>query len=48
MSGIDVASCIHTPEPTLKVIAATIDYAHDSLYRLTAADYDSGEFFHYN
>ena len=25
----------------------TIDYAHDPLYRLTAADYSSGEFFHY-
>ncbi|TET34526.1 MAG: RHS repeat-associated core domain-containing protein, partial [Anaerolineales bacterium] len=25
----------------------TIDYTYDPLYRLTAADYDTGEFFHY-
>jgi len=28
-------------------VNVTIDYAYDPLYRLTAADYDSGEFFHY-
>ena len=25
----------------------TIDYTYDTLYRLTAADYSSGEYFHY-
>jgi hypothetical protein len=27
--------------------SVTIDYSYDPLYRLTAADYDSGEYFHY-
>jgi RHS repeat-associated protein len=29
------------------VISRTIDYSYDPLYRLTAADYDDGTFFHY-
>jgi RHS repeat-associated protein len=29
-------------------VSVTIDYTYDPLYRLTAADYDTGEFFHYN
>ncbi len=28
--------------------SVTIDYTYDPLYRLTAADYDSGEYFHYS
>ncbi|GMR11318.1 MAG: hypothetical protein BMS9Abin28_2147 [Anaerolineae bacterium] len=28
-------------------VSVTIDYIYDPLYRLTAADYSSGEFFHY-
>jgi len=28
-------------------VNVTIDYAYDPLYRLTAADYSTGEFFHY-
>ncbi len=28
-------------------VDVTIDYTYDPLYRLTAADYDTGEFFHY-
>ena len=28
-------------------VSVTIDYTYDPLYRLTAADYDTGEFFHY-
>jgi RHS repeat-associated protein len=28
-------------------LLVTIDYTYDPLYRLTAADYDTGEFFHY-
>jgi RHS repeat-associated protein len=35
-----------TPEPTV-VTTTAITYSYDPLYRLTAADYDSGEFFHY-
>jgi RHS repeat-associated protein len=37
-----------TPEPIPVVITTIINYAYDPLNRLTAADYDSGEFFHYN
>jgi RHS repeat-associated protein len=29
------------------VVTRTIDYSYDTLYRLTAADYDDGTFFHY-
>jgi YD repeat-containing protein len=36
-----------TPEPNPVVITTVIDYAYDPLYRLIAADYDSGWFFHY-
>jgi hypothetical protein len=28
------------------ITTTTIDYAYDPLYRLIAADYDSGQFFH--
>jgi len=28
-------------------VSVTIDYTYDPLYRLTTADYDTGEFFHY-
>ena len=35
-----------TPEPIV-VTTTTIDYSYDPLYRLAAADYSSGEFFHY-
>jgi len=31
----------------VEVITRTIDYSYDPLYRLTAADYDDGTFFHY-
>ena len=29
------------------VVTHTIDYAYDSLYRLSAADYSNGDYFHY-
>lgn len=32
----------------LESTSTTIDYVYDPLYRLTAADYSSGEFFHYS
>ena len=35
-----------TPEPEV-VTTTTITYDYDALYRLTAADYSSDEFFHY-
>ena len=34
------------PEPIVKT-TTTIDYTYDPLYRLTAADYSTGEYFHY-
>jgi RHS repeat-associated protein len=40
-----------TPTGTLSAVegwSVVIDYAYDPLYRLTAADYSTGEFFHYS
>ena len=38
-----------TPDtsPTPTATSVTINYTYDPLYRLTAADYSTGEFFHY-
>jgi len=38
-----------SPTPTLTpvVVTRTVDYAYDPLYRLIAADYSSGDFFHF-
>ena len=50
------ATLTETPEYTLTPNATpttvpsgpvTIDYTYDPLYRLTAADYDSGDYYHY-
>lgn len=37
-----------TPTPLPGVTTVTVDYRYDPLYRLVAADYSSGEFFHYS
>ena len=49
-TATETATPTLTPTPTAEPeveTTTTIDYTYDALCRLTAADYDSGKFFHY-
>ena len=41
------AAVVELPLAPPQTLATTIDYSYDALNRLTAADYDSGQFFNY-
>jgi len=42
-----LVGAIQLPTTPPQTLVTTINYGYDALYRLTAADYDSGQFFHY-
>jgi YD repeat-containing protein len=42
-----ISATVTVPAAPGEVVSTIITYTYDPLYRLTAADYSSGEFFHY-